>query len=72
MKKGSDLPGIALDEENKMIYVSDSNKHVIWSMSISGEDPKMLTGQRGMNSNFGSSFLLSFSFDVHTLFENSH
>ena len=59
-KTGSNLTGIALDEENRMIYVSDFSRNVIWSLPISGNDPKILTGQRGMNSNFRSSSFLFF------------
>ena len=55
-KIGSYLNGIALDEESKMIYVSDFTNHVIWSLTISGEDPKILAGQIGINSNFRFSF----------------
>ena len=46
-KQGSNLRGIALDEENGMIYTSDINNHVIWKMTTEGKDLKILTGQKG-------------------------
>ena len=43
----SDLHGIALDEKNGFIYVTDRNFHVIWRMSMNGKDPIIFSGAKG-------------------------
>lgn len=48
--QGSKLRGIALDEENGILYASDSSKDVIWKTTIDGKDLEILTRQKGTNS----------------------
>ena len=50
--EASAFGGIAIDEVNGMIYLSEFTKSVIWRMTIEGKDQQILAGQRGKSTVF--------------------
>ena len=46
-KQDSNLFGIALDEKNGFIYVTDERLQVNWRMSLNGKDPIVFSGTKG-------------------------
>jgi hypothetical protein len=66
-QKDSFLSGIALDEENGMIYATDISNHIIWKMTTKGNDLKTLTGKKGKQR-----FSLSSHASLKSLFGKKH